>query len=950
MSVAVIAITFAAFYAAKYSSKPKAGLPTGLYTMKQRIGIGIGCQAGTFDATTKNQPVWYRDLMNSMGAGWFFNWSTDRNCNMPTGEAIPLSEFDFLPVVGGYGSTYTDANCKKTQDFIRARRGIYRPGMLFVIGNEMGLDYPFPPETYADDYARWSQCMKDVDSSFKIGFGAVPSLYFDLPAQNWGEKTTIKGIDYIRRAKKAYDAKYGKPLAPDAFVTHAYYFGYIQQSDPVDKYVAAFKTAIADYRNLMKEFGWQNAELIINEFSPLEVYSGDTVFMKRYINEVNDYLANATDSNTGNPSDNYRLVQKWAWFIMNKITDPKHNDWKQVALAEADPAKPMPGLRWKEIGKALREKTCSLGDANRYPSIPACSYGQQLFSNPHFTNDASGWMSYQNENLSAAWEKDQENASGVLQIASKGNGNGGWCQTLTGIAGKTLRFSGRLTSSDANLLPYISINTISAKGTVNNFGGIARMQSNSCGEVSKEVTIPTDVEKINACFYVWGAPAGVAQAKWLSLCQTGPAVSIGFTKISPAVNTTLWTPDYSSKWTFSWKPYTGGLPFDHYLVRFFNGSGAVIRQFNTPNTSLTVDFASIPEVVKGKWYTWSVGAYQGSNASPVAEADSMPASSDPKSGFNVPAYAPDTKTWTVSARVICPSGGTLKRNVRPFWAAWIEGQQDNNFSWKNKAYSTSMQQSVTVSNRTASDHIYFGLESDLSVSKRMNNGKTVNEPLELLPSGLSYAANMTEGKIYQGTWFDPPTAMTIWSRTLLPNGTYYVNFTVPAAYEGQLCNPATLIRKSTPVPPSPTPDVRCPAAKEMLSNSSLTSAAGWTGYNNGNVAVGWETAGLRITSSGNGSGGWCRSVTRVAGKTLRFSGLLEVNNALMRPYLSVNANTRSGIVYNYQGIASLINRTSGVVSKTVTMGSDIDRIEICYYVWGAPAGSAWAKWLSLCSP
>ncbi len=264
-----------------------------------------------------------------------------------------------------------------------------------------------------------------------------------------------------------------------------------------------------------------------------------------------------------------------------------------------------------------------------------------------------------------------------------------------------------------------------------------------------------------------------------------------FSKLSPKWNETLWKKDYTYTWTFSWKPYTGGASFNRYIIRFYNNSGSMVKELVVPGgasaTSMNIDFTNMSEIQKGnQYYTWSLGAFN--NSTLVAESDHLPSSTGTRSGFRVPSYV-DLKSYTLNATIQCPANTVLDRNIRPFWAAWTEHQNHPyDFSWSYQSYSKSTKHTVTIKNRTANDSLYFGLESDLSVQKKLYNGSMTTEPLELIPAyDIPWGSNMDAAKIYRGTWFNPYTNMTAWHREKLPTGSYNLTFLIPTPYDKQWC-------------------------------------------------------------------------------------------------------------------------------------------------------------------
>lgn len=252
-----------------------------------------------------------------------------------------------------------------------------------------------------------------------------------------------------------------------------------------------------------------------------------------------------------------------------------------------------------------------------------------------------------------------------------------------------------------------------------------------------------------------------------------------FVKVSPTRNFILWSSDYQWHYTFSWTP-ASGVSFTQYILKLYsysynpNGDSWTYmnKQFTTTATSLNIDFSTIPGLAGSTNYGWSVCAANGGTCVKSADEDS---SGKPDIwAFRLPTYTADTKTWTIKAQIICPDNKVLNHDVYPFWTAFLEFQNHPfNFGWKTGPPSKSMEQTVTISNRTDSDSLYLGLDGGI---------------VELVPTGTwPWAANMDDQtKIYRTRAFNPPTNLAEWRRGL-PNGTYIVPYAIPAPYDQQWC-------------------------------------------------------------------------------------------------------------------------------------------------------------------
>jgi hypothetical protein len=87
------------------------------------------------------------------------------------------------------------------------------------------------------------------------------------------------------------------------------------------------KEHIRSYRTVMKEKGLQNLDLIISEWGPLDRRITDSAAIGRFMSEMSDFFFRASDPALGLPADDYRLVQRWAWFVFtfsDSSTDPNN--------------------------------------------------------------------------------------------------------------------------------------------------------------------------------------------------------------------------------------------------------------------------------------------------------------------------------------------------------------------------------------------------------------------------------------------------------------------------------------------------------------------------------------------------------------------------------------------------------------------------------------------------
>jgi len=90
-------------------------------------------------------------------------------------------------------------------------------------------------------------------------------------------------------------------------------------ADPV-----IFRQLVTEFRQWMKDKGFQNKPLIISEYGVLlpsdyladDVATGDQRVID-FMRKTFDFLVNARDPSLGYPADDNRLVQQWLWYSLN---------------------------------------------------------------------------------------------------------------------------------------------------------------------------------------------------------------------------------------------------------------------------------------------------------------------------------------------------------------------------------------------------------------------------------------------------------------------------------------------------------------------------------------------------------------------------------------------------------------------------------------------------------
>ncbi len=288
-----------------------------------RFGVGNGGQLGYEVA--------------SLNMGWYLDWHATLTPTHPN-QAEYVQVIRLSPAFGGY----TFSPLTSTVYAIAAAN----PGATWLIGNEP--DSPFQdnltPEVYARAYHHLYHLVKGYDPGARVGAGGIV------------QPTPIR-FEYIDRVWASYLAVYGQPQPADVWNIHSYILREITPDDPeavphgpLDVWgayippgipatrgelynysdqddLAIFHQRIVDFRVWMRDHGQRDKPLLITEYGMLfpEDYfdeKGIAFSQERaaaFMRASFDLLLNARDESIGNPLDDDRLVQRWAWYSLDNM-------------------------------------------------------------------------------------------------------------------------------------------------------------------------------------------------------------------------------------------------------------------------------------------------------------------------------------------------------------------------------------------------------------------------------------------------------------------------------------------------------------------------------------------------------------------------------------------------------------------------------------------------------
>ena len=264
-----------------------------------RPGFGLSTPA---DATQ-----WSQELH----AAWYIDWDIrlTRNFDQPEHwQMIRLSPGCISPSL----------------DFIAWVADHY-PGNVWIIGNEPDVTAQdsLTAEEYAGDYYLLYQLIKTSDPTARIAVAGV------------AQGTPLR-LAYLDRVLEAYRKSYGTSMPVDWWTLHGYVLreekgswgvgippGFTETQGQLYEIadhnnLTLFKKQIGDFRAWMKARGYQNTPLALTEFGILMPpdYGFPPQVVQQYLRDTFQWLAEASDSQTGMPQDNHHLVQRWAWFSL----------------------------------------------------------------------------------------------------------------------------------------------------------------------------------------------------------------------------------------------------------------------------------------------------------------------------------------------------------------------------------------------------------------------------------------------------------------------------------------------------------------------------------------------------------------------------------------------------------------------------------------------------------
>ncbi len=323
----------------------------------------------------------------ALKAGWYVNWGT-------TPAAPHPASMDFAQILRTSNLGYYPTG----QNLAGVIQG--NPGSLWLIGNEPDSPYQDNtlPEKYALVYHQAYLDIKALDPTAQIAIGGIV-------------QATPLRMQWLDRVWNTYQATYGEAMPVDVWNIHAFALREVRpglgtqcmpagaqeggdwgaaippgitancgqwvEIDGLDR-MDLFREQIVRFRTWMKNHGQQNKPLVISEYGILfnaELgYGYDRV--KNYMLNTFNHLTSARDTSIGYPADDYRLVQRWAWYSLND----DNFVWGTTYSALMNPQTKAINNLGRDFGNFASARACSYVDlapaALRVSNTTPVAYGQ----------------------------------------------------------------------------------------------------------------------------------------------------------------------------------------------------------------------------------------------------------------------------------------------------------------------------------------------------------------------------------------------------------------------------------------------------------------------------------------------------------------------------------------------------------------------------------------------
>jgi len=283
--------------------------------------FGVGMSPGitvSVNGTVRQVMITDYDI-SELHIGWYSDWLTTREPLCPGG-------IKYAQVILVRAGLYPTNTLELTATVAA------NPGSLWLIGNEPEGKYGQgnrTPGEYADIYHHLHTLVKGIDPTAWIAIGGVI------------EPTPLR-LQWLDMVLNGYESRFGEAMPVDVWNIHAQIlqekagswgaeipagltategrlYTLLHNADP-----DIFRQLVIEFRQWMKDKGFENKPLIISEYGVLmpsdyladDIPSGEQKVIE-FMCSTFDFVVHAADPNLGYPADDNRLVQQWLWYSLN---------------------------------------------------------------------------------------------------------------------------------------------------------------------------------------------------------------------------------------------------------------------------------------------------------------------------------------------------------------------------------------------------------------------------------------------------------------------------------------------------------------------------------------------------------------------------------------------------------------------------------------------------------
>lgn len=283
--------------------------PAALWAGRARWGVGVPLG-----------PITRYDVA-PLRLGWYLDWAVRNGAPTPGGvehvQMIRLRD----------GALYPDAAT------VAAVAAAY-PGALWLVGNEPDVRWQdnVDAPTYARLYHEAYTAVKGADPTARLAIGGV------------SQPTPLR-LRYLDAVLAAYREQFGTAMPIDVWNVHNFILREERDSWGVDippglpddrgmlytiedsGNLAVFRQQIVDFRRWMAARGYGGYPLIVSEYGiPMpEDYGYPPERVIEFLTGTFDFFLTAQDAALGDPTDGYRLVQRWCWYSLADVNYPTGN-------------------------------------------------------------------------------------------------------------------------------------------------------------------------------------------------------------------------------------------------------------------------------------------------------------------------------------------------------------------------------------------------------------------------------------------------------------------------------------------------------------------------------------------------------------------------------------------------------------------------------------------------